>query len=123
MCSLIQTVPPRSASRRQAGFDVQILSHTYPAVEMVEPSLAVQTAGEMDSGWSLSNNAYDAIVNVIGIERIVFTIDCPHGKMKSTRQVLEQMAIDKPDKEKIAHLNAERLFTNYKAGMLLTSGR
>jgi hypothetical protein len=75
-----------------------------------------QTAGQTDSGWSLSNNAYDAMVNVIGIDRVVFTTDYPYGDMKSTRIFLEQMPIDQPDKEKIAHLNAERLFTNYNAG-------
>jgi hypothetical protein len=36
--------------------------------------------------------------------------------MNSTRQFLHQMPISQPDKEKIAHLNAERLFTNYNAG-------
>jgi predicted TIM-barrel fold metal-dependent hydrolase len=75
-----------------------------------------QTAGEMDSGWSMSNNAYHAMVNVIGIDRIVFTTDYPYGNMKATRQFFYQMPISQPDKEKIAHLNAERLFTNYKAG-------
>jgi len=32
-----------------------------------------QSAGEMDSGWSMANNVYQAMVNVIGIDRIVFT--------------------------------------------------
>jgi hypothetical protein len=36
--------------------------------------------------------------------------------MNSTRQFLHHMPISQPDKEKIAHLNAERLFTNYNAG-------
>jgi predicted TIM-barrel fold metal-dependent hydrolase len=75
-----------------------------------------QKAGEMDSGWSGSNDAYDAMVKVIGIDRIVFTTDYPYGDMNSTRQFLHHMPISQPDKEKIAHLNAERLFTNYNAG-------
>jgi hypothetical protein len=36
--------------------------------------------------------------------------------MKATRQFFDQMPISNADKEKIAHLNAERLFVNYKAG-------
>jgi hypothetical protein len=55
-------------------------------------------------------------VKVIGIDRIVFTTDYPYGDMNATRQFFDQMPISQPDKEKIAHLNAERLFTNYKAG-------
>jgi len=56
------------------------------------------------------------MVNVIGIDRIVFTTDYPFGNMKAARQFFDQMPISHADKEKIAHGNAERLFTNYKAG-------
>jgi hypothetical protein len=76
-----------------------------------------EAAGEMDSGWSMANNVYQAMVNVIGIDRIVFTTDYPYANMKTARQFFDQMPISQPDKEKIAHLNAEPLFTNYnKAG-------
>jgi predicted TIM-barrel fold metal-dependent hydrolase len=77
--------------------------------------LVDQPAGEMDSGWSLANNVYQAMVNVIGIDRIIFTTDYPYANMKAARQFFDQMPISQPDKEKIAHLNAERLFTNYNA--------
>jgi predicted TIM-barrel fold metal-dependent hydrolase len=65
--------------------------------------------GTMDPSWSLSYNAYLAMVNVIGIDRIVFTADYPYGNMKAARQFFDQMPINLTDKEKIAHLNAERL--------------
>ena len=70
---------------------------------------ANQTPGAMDSSWSLSFNAYQAMVNVVGVDRIVFTTDHPFGNMKAARQFLEQMPINPADKEKIAHLNAARL--------------
>jgi hypothetical protein len=57
----------------------------------------------------LSFNAYQAMVNVIGIDRIVFTTDYPFGSMEASRQFLDRMPIPPADKEKIAHLNAERL--------------
>jgi predicted TIM-barrel fold metal-dependent hydrolase len=57
----------------------------------------------------LSFNAYLAMVNVIGIDRILFTTDYPYGNIKAARQFLDQMPINHVDKEKIAHLNAERL--------------
>ncbi len=36
----------------------------------------------MDSSWSLSFNIYLGMVNVIGIDRIVFTTDYPFGNIK-----------------------------------------
>jgi uncharacterized protein len=71
--------------------------------------LANQEPGTTDPSWSLSFNAYQSMVNVIGIDRVVFTADYPFASMKAGRQFLEQMPITPADKEKIAHLNAERL--------------
>lgn len=68
-----------------------------------------QEPGVVDPTWSLSFTAYLAMVNVIGIDRIVFTSDYPYGNMKACRRFLDQMPITPADKEKIAHLNAERL--------------
>ena len=65
-----------------------------------------QDPGAMDPSWSLSFNAYRAMVNVIGIDRILFTAD---GNMKAARQFLDHAPIDTEDREKIAHRNAERL--------------
>jgi uncharacterized protein len=71
--------------------------------------MANQEPGTTDPSWSLSFNAYQSMVNVIGIDRVVFTADYPFASMKAGRQFLEQMPITPADKEKIAHLNAERL--------------
>ena len=70
---------------------------------------AGQEPGSVDPSWSLSFNAYQAMANVIGIDRVVFTADYPFADMKAGRQFLEQMPIPPVDREKIAHLNAERL--------------
>lgn len=70
---------------------------------------ANQDPGAVDSSWSLSFNAYQGMVNVIGIDRIVFTTDYPYGNMKAARRFFDQMPINPVDKEKIAHLNAQRL--------------
>jgi uncharacterized protein len=63
----------------------------------------------VDSSWSLSFNAYLGMVNLIGMDRVLFTSDYPYANMKAARQFLDQMPINLGDKEKIAHLNAERL--------------
>jgi predicted TIM-barrel fold metal-dependent hydrolase len=47
--------------------------------------------------------------DVIGIDRVLFTADYPFADMRAGRQFLEQMPIPPVDREKIAHLNAERL--------------
>jgi hypothetical protein len=70
---------------------------------------ADQDPGAMDPSWSLAFNAYQAMVNVIGVDRIVFTADYPYGNSKAARQFFDQMPISGADKEKIAHLNAQRL--------------
>ncbi|MDT5163499.1 MAG: uncharacterized protein QOC88_393 [Mycobacterium sp.] len=49
------------------------------------------------------------MANVIGIDRVLFTADYPFADMRAGRQFLEQMPIPPVDREKIAHLNAERL--------------
>jgi predicted TIM-barrel fold metal-dependent hydrolase len=70
---------------------------------------ANQPPGAVDDSWSLSFNAYLAMVNVIGIDRIVFTTDYPFSSIKAARQFFDRLPINPADKEKIAHLNAERL--------------
>ena len=68
-----------------------------------------QEPGAMDKSWSLSYQAYQSMVNTVGIDRVVFTTDWPYASMKAARQSFDQMPINANDKEKIAHLNAERL--------------
>jgi len=63
----------------------------------------------VDSSRNLSYNAYAGMVNLIGIDRVLFTTDYPYATMKAACQYLDQMPINLGDKEKIAHLNAERL--------------
>jgi predicted TIM-barrel fold metal-dependent hydrolase len=68
-----------------------------------------QEPGAMDKSWSLSYQAYLSMANTIGLDRILFTTDYPYGDMKAARQYFDQMPINVNEKEKIAHLNAERL--------------
>ena len=63
----------------------------------------------MDKSWSLSYQAYLSMANTLGLDRILFTTDHPYGSMKAARAFFQQMPNNANDKEKIAHLNAERL--------------
>ena len=68
-----------------------------------------QQPGAVDRSWSLSYQAYLSMANTIGIDRVLFTTDYPYGTLKAARQYFDQMPINVNEKEKIAHLNAERL--------------
>src|ERR1700733_37739 len=70
---------------------------------------ADQKPGAMDKSWTLSYHAYLGMANTVGIDRVIFTTDWPYGSMKAARPFFDQMPINANDKEKIAHLNAERL--------------
>jgi hypothetical protein len=68
-----------------------------------------QVPGAMDKSWNSAYQAYLGLANTVGIDRVLFTADAPYGNMRAARQCFDQMPINVHDKEKIAHLNAERL--------------
>ena len=45
----------------------------------------------------------------VGIDRIVFSADYPHKTMEWAMAFLDQLPVSPADKERIAHINAERL--------------
>lgn len=49
-------------------------------------------------------------VQVLGADRILFSVDYPFIQNNGARAFLEQAPIRQSDREKIAHLNAEKLF-------------
>jgi hypothetical protein len=46
----------------------------------------------------------------VGVGRIMFSTDHPYGSMAEGRAFLDQLPVSDPDRERIAHGNAERLF-------------
>jgi predicted TIM-barrel fold metal-dependent hydrolase len=68
-----------------------------------------QEPGAVDKSWNLSHQTYLSMANTLGIDRVLFTTDWPYGSMKAARAFFDQLPINVNDKEKIAHLNAERL--------------
>lgn len=49
-------------------------------------------------------------IQMVGADRILYAVDYPIHGLENVRQFLEDAPISPPDKEKIAHQNAERLF-------------
>lgn len=48
-------------------------------------------------------------MEIMGADRIIFSVDYPYSTNEQGRVFLDNMAISPTDKEKISHLNAERL--------------
>ena len=72
--------------------------------DILAGEMANQDPGATNPGWSLSFNAYQAMVNVIAIDRIVFTTDYPYGSMKAGRQFL--VPVCKPGSKTAAVIRA-----------------
>ena len=45
----------------------------------------------------------------VGVGRIMFSVDYPYGSMAEAREFLQHLPISEPDRERIAHGNAEKL--------------
>ena len=54
---------------------------------------------------------FQFIHTVIGADRIIWSVDCPYLTLDGTREFLGKLPVSEQDREKIAHLNAEKLFT------------
>ena len=53
---------------------------------------------------------FEFIVKVIGVDRILYSVDYPYLTLAGARRFLESLSVSEEDKEKIAHGNAELLF-------------
>ena len=53
---------------------------------------------------------FEFIQKVLGIDRILYSVDYPYLTLAGARRFLEGLAISQDDKKKIAHRSAEKLF-------------
>lgn len=60
------------------------------------------------SGFNFTPTFLDLLLQV-GVERIMFSADYPYGSMEQARAFLDHLPVSTADRERIAHLNAERL--------------
>ena len=51
------------------------------------------------------------LLQEVGVGRIMFSVDYPYGAMAEARAFLEQLPVSGVDKERIAHGNAQQLFS------------
>jgi hypothetical protein len=62
------------------------------------------------SGFNFAPTFLDLLLELGGVDRIMFSADYPYQSMAQARAFLEQIPVCAADKERIAHKNAERLF-------------
>ena len=53
---------------------------------------------------------FEFIHKVIGVDRILYSVDYPYLTLAGARRFLESLPVSQEDKEKMAHRNAEQLF-------------
>ncbi|MBB2748849.1 UNVERIFIED_ORG: putative TIM-barrel fold metal-dependent hydrolase [Microbispora rosea subsp. rosea] len=53
---------------------------------------------------------FDFVRAVVGLDRLVWSVDYPFLHLDGTREFLDELDITPEEREKITHLNAERLF-------------
>jgi predicted TIM-barrel fold metal-dependent hydrolase len=62
------------------------------------------------SGFNFGPTFLDLLLELGGVDRIMFSADYPYQSMKWARDFLEQIPVSAADKERIAHGNAQKLF-------------
>jgi predicted TIM-barrel fold metal-dependent hydrolase len=62
------------------------------------------------SGMNFPPTFLDLLLELGGVDRIMFSADYPYQSMPWARAFLEQIPVSAADKERIAYGNAERLF-------------
>lgn len=53
---------------------------------------------------------FEFVHKVIGADRIIWSVDYPYLTLEGTREFIEKLPVTEQDREKMAHLNAEKLF-------------
>ncbi len=53
---------------------------------------------------------FQNLLQEVGVERIMFSVDYPFGSMAEARTFLQQLSLGEEDRDRIAHSNAEKLF-------------
>jgi predicted TIM-barrel fold metal-dependent hydrolase len=75
-----------------------------PPYAYIKENMYVTTSGNYEP------EALVCAIGAMGIERVLFAIDYPWGKGERAIQLVENTPMSDADREKIYHLNAERLF-------------
>lgn len=53
---------------------------------------------------------FEFVHKVVGADRIIWSVDYPYLALDGTRAFIESLPVSQEDREKMAHLNAEKLF-------------
>ena len=85
----------------------QTMYHTKPIQKM--PSQYIRDNVLITTSGVFSFPPLECALLALGADRILFSIDCPYESTKEAVEFIESAPIGQIDREKICHLNAERL--------------
>jgi hypothetical protein len=94
---------PFSVARSQAVFARGVLNLKRPLAEYFQDNFYLTTSGYFTTPPFL------CMLQVVGTDRILFSVDYPFSSNAIGRKFLDSLAISPEDLEKIAHRNAEKL--------------
>lgn len=90
-------------------FDSRYATLTVPAPLRRAPSAYFGANVHVTTSGILSPAAVAALVEVIGVDAVLFAVDYPYESTSAAVAALEQSALSRSDKEKVASLNARKL--------------
>jgi 2,3-dihydroxybenzoate decarboxylase len=73
------------------------------------PSYYVKNNVMITTSANCSSEALACTLSVVGVDHVLFSTDYPYASMERTTQFIETASLSEIDREKICHLNAERL--------------
>jgi predicted TIM-barrel fold metal-dependent hydrolase len=85
-----------------------VISHAPNRLEKSLPDYFRSNINVTTSGYFTESPFYCAL-DVIGVDRLLFSVDYPFSTNKQGRNFLDSLALSDEDKQKIAHTNAEIL--------------
>ena len=93
-----------------------------PVIDYFHRNIHVTTSGYYAApDGSIDYAAFIGLLHAIGIDRILFSVDYPYSDNRACKRFLENLPISSDDKEKVAHLNAERLLKFTPGSLRATS--
>jgi Amidohydrolase len=101
----------RIAAMDQTGIDLQVMSLAAIGIDKLEPSDATAVMTDVNSELSVSQPPLKCAVEVVGIDRILFSLDYPFSPNTYGRKFLEDAAgwLGDAEMEKLKGGNAQGL--------------
>jgi 5-carboxyvanillate decarboxylase len=93
-----------------AGHMARIAGPKFSDVFLQNIAITTSGAADFDNGNASAGPALECAIKAMGADNIMWAVDYPYQPMGPAVKFLDEAAISETDREKIYHLNAERIF-------------